>query len=1631
MNPELPNNPREELELQVTALLLGELNDADAAAVREVMAKDPELQKFHDDFKQTIDLVREATVTEGAPETEPAEPLTLSDARRKILRVAFTLPPMKPGHRSPRRVANRLIAALAVLSLMAVLGSLLLPSLAKSKAKAQRITVLNNMRQLELAKQMWADENQKPAGTAPTMDELKPYLGGRGLPPIAGERYVVGKVGEAVTAEVDAEAAKLTFGRLPARPADSDADTSTVVMSSDGKLGYVDSDQSTGQRIQVSGAPLALSANVLSPRNESGSRTRTFQKSGPTPLPAKGLDIAGTVAGGSLPAPVVAPPTAIVLPNTTSLGVEPENLGQFAHTPTRESEGISPTTGASGQINANSLGEGVPQPAAKPWDTGPNVRGFYDDAYAVTSAQNQEKVPAQTLSAEAESIQLKFANASKVGAAIDSLGDGDGRGKAQVDAINNRITLAAGDQEGAELLAKLDTQSKQQLIEQDVIGASDRRGGQGGGGGGSGDQPSLGRFYRTEGAAEPVTELVTVDGKRYAKEFLGYDDPGSFVPQAQTGSADVPITASLPQATYRLKAIEDSSGAAPGTPAPDRALGEKRSVPVVGDVPTLGHLFRSGETSPPATAAPSTRPDVVRTADSDSSALAGNDTDHYFARGTVVNGGTFDVNGTLSNDAFVEANRKPGEATASVRSTDGTFTDHLRGASSLATTAPTTDKTSGFEWHLGNVVITDNETTRRQLEKGMATGGAVDAPPAPDVKVAAKFKEVNDAHWAGTLEQPTDSKQTKDAFASRYSYGAEPASGPQGHGTAGGNIVLPPTGAAIPAAVSDQLITAGLRNNPNVPTKPSWPARTPTQQHTSELIQEGKLLLEQGRTDEAKAKLEVALKAEPGNYAAAYYSSLIKEQQQQQQAGETLKREVALKSEADQALKVPATPPELNLAARTSTREGQATGQAYWAKKRELDTLLAFQKVLDSRVMMEKVDSSLPRSGVTVLDRAVPEKSSGLLGGIGHALGKDYQSTARIKLDRGGSDIQEFGNTRATATYDPNFIQTEFETMKSDAVLTNAVTLMGLAKEWSKRNGGKEIPAAQIVEKLRKSLEIVPVPNSMSVSIKAKSSNPEEAAEIANAVAEAYGIHRLSEQRSTEAAGIKALKAQFDTNLQQIDKVNQELAELRKKANISDAEAAGIAIQADLDTPLPRTPSTNAPIPQPEIQTSENNFSTFSLNVSDVSFKLAAASLEKGQMPEAASIRSEEFINAFDYRDPEPIAPLQGGDRGGFAPIAFNWERARYPFAHNRDLLRFSLKTAAAGRQAGRPLNVVLLLDNSGSMERADRVQIIREALRVLASQLQPQDKLSVITFARTPRLIADGISGDRAAEVAGQVGGLTPEGGTNLEDAMHLAYQTALRHYLANGINRLVVLTDGAANLGNVEPESLKQQVEANRKQGIALDCFGIGWEGYNDDLLEVLARNGDGRYGFINTPSEAATDFAGQLAGALKVAASDVKVQVEFNAARVTSYRQIGYAKHQLKKEQFRDNTVDAAEIAAQEAGNALYTVEVNPDGSGPLATVRVRYKVPGTTEYREQAWDVPYAGNAVALDQSSPAMRLASTASAFAEWLVVSPYAGEVTPDALLGSLSGVPEVFGADPRPKKLEWMIRQAKSLTGK
>jgi len=672
-------------------------------------------------------------------------------------------------------------------------------------------------------------------------------------------------------------------------------------------------------------------------------------------------------------------------------------------------------------------------------------------------------------------------------------------------------------------------------------------------------------------------------------------------------------------------------------------------------------------------------------------------------------------------------------------------------------------------------------------------------------------------------------------------------------------------------------------------------------------------------------------------------------------------------------------------------------------EQRDLDTLKRLRDVMMTKVTREEIDGAISKkSPVETIDEALPDSdsSSGLLAKLRSKLGGDVTRTARLKLVKDTPDIQLLGYASGSQTYDPFFVQTEFELIKSRQILGKAAEKLNLPD------------TNETYEQLVDKLEVGQFKNTSIVEIRAKDADPAKAAQIANAVAKAYEDYRTSNRVERNQRGLEVLKLK-------LGEISRQIA--AKEANLTPLEQPASAPTRDPDAPLPKL-APGAPEPKPEVATADNAFSTFSLNVSDVSFKLAAAALEQGQMPEPATVRTEEFINAFDYRDPEPT---------GVAPIAFAWERARYPFAHDRDLVRFSVKTAASGRQPGRPLNLVLLLDNSGSMERADRVRIRQECLRVLAGQLQPQDRVSVVAFARTPRLWVDGLDGAQAAELPGRVGELTPDGGTNLEEALRTAYQTAARHFAANGVNRVVLLTDGAANLGDVQPDSLRRQVETNRKQGIALDCFGIGWEGLNDELLESLSRNGDGRYGFVNTPEAAQSEFAGQLVGALQIAASDVKVQVEWNPRRVTAYRQLGYAKHQLTKEQFRDNTVDAAEIGAAEAGNALYTVQVNPAGEGPLGTVRVRFKVPGTGDYREHEWPLNYDGTARPLDQAGPALRLAGGASAFSEWLVSSPWAAEVTPDRLLGLLNGVTDTYAADPRPKQFEQMLREAKRVSGK
>jgi len=352
------------------------------------------------------------------------------------------------------------------------------------------------------------------------------------------------------------------------------------------------------------------------------------------------------------------------------------------------------------------------------------------------------------------------------------------------------------------------------------------------------------------------------------------------------------------------------------------------------------------------------------------------------------------------------------------------------------------------------------------------------------------------------------------------------------------------------------------------------------------------------------------------------------------------------------------------------------------------------------------------------------------------------------------------------------------------------------------------------------------------------------------------------------------------------------------------------------------------------------------------------------------------------------------------------------------------LKTSAAGRSAAQPLRLTLLVDQSGSMTRADRRAAMDKALGGLAGLLTKDDVVNVIGFSRTPRLLADGMTGDKAGKLADLVNQSASEGGTNLEEAMKLADQLALRHKQPGAQNRIVLFTDGAANLGDADPERLAEKVKDLRQKGIAFDIAGIAADDLNDALLGELARNGNGRYYVVGKDDH--DNFAKQLAGAFHPAAENVKVQVRFNPERVARYKLIGFEKDRLKTEDFRNDKVDAAELAAEEAGVAIYQIEPRTEGSGEIGEVSVRFRDTAAGEMVERTWTIPHDAAAPALDRASPPMQLATLAMLAAEKLKGGPLGEAVDFRQLAAAQAEVKAHYSGNARIAELLQMIEMLK-----
>ncbi len=359
----------------------------------------------------------------------------------------------------------------------------------------------------------------------------------------------------------------------------------------------------------------------------------------------------------------------------------------------------------------------------------------------------------------------------------------------------------------------------------------------------------------------------------------------------------------------------------------------------------------------------------------------------------------------------------------------------------------------------------------------------------------------------------------------------------------------------------------------------------------------------------------------------------------------------------------------------------------------------------------------------------------------------------------------------------------------------------------------------------------------------------------------------------------------------------------------------------------------------PFTRVSDHPLSTFAVDVDTASYSNVRRFLQNGQRPPVDAVRIEELINYFPYRYEPPAADAT-------APFAARVEVASAPWTPEHRLVRIGIK----GREltaANRPTaNLVFLVDISGSMNGPNRLPLVKESLRLLVGRLKQSDRVAIVTYAGQSGLALPSTPVSAKREILAAIEAMRPGGSTNGGTAIHLAYDMARANFVPGGLNRVIMCTDGDFNVGVTSQGELVRLVEEKAASGVFLTVLGYGMGNLKDATLESLANRGNGVYGYIDTVKEARKLLVEQVDGSLATIAKDVKIQVEFNPAKVASYRLIGYENRLLAKEDFNDDAVDAGEIGAGHAVTALY--EIVPAGFGTAdagATAPLRYQAVGT--------------------------------------------------------------------------------------
>ncbi len=508
--------------------------------------------------------------------------------------------------------------------------------------------------------------------------------------------------------------------------------------------------------------------------------------------------------------------------------------------------------------------------------------------------------------------------------------------------------------------------------------------------------------------------------------------------------------------------------------------------------------------------------------------------------------------------------------------------------------------------------------------------------------------------------------------------------------------------------------------------------------------------------------------------------------------------------------------------------------------------------------------------------------------------------------------------------------------------------------------------------------------------------------------------------------------------------------------------ACGMARSVDTTAPMvsvvaaPPPPPSPAAATQPDVSaeqyakvpenpffvTREQAVSTFSADVDTAGYSnVRRFLLGESRLPPRDAVRIEEMLNYFSYDYPPPT---------GDAPIAATLEVSDCPWAPSHQLVRIGLQAKQIDRDHMPSRNLVFLLDVSGSMDPANRLPMVKRAMRMLVDQLTEKDTVAIVTYAGASGLALPPTRGDQKGAILSALSRLEAGGGTNGAEGIQLAYQIAREHFQEGAINRVILSTDGDFNVGVTSQAALVRLIEKERASGVYLSVLGVGEGNLHDATMEMLADKGNGNYAYLDRLSEARKVLVEQAGGTLVTVANDVKLQVELDPAKVRSYRLVGYENRVMENRDFNDDTKDAGDMGAGHSVTALYEIEpaaaapaaahTAPLGAKgmavparaeevPLVTLRVRYKDPGQSESKLLSFQ---SGAPKPLAESSADFRFAAAVATFGLVLKDSAYKGNATLP-LADQLAASAAVAGArDPGGYRAELrqMVNQAELLRG-